>query len=161
MGWIIAVLTSSDASSQGLRDDTSGQILRAAMTDGVGEVRYTAVLPDDRTMLENQMKTWIEQGVDLVVTTGGTGLGPRDVMPEATMGIADRVVPGIAEAMRAASLDYTPFAMLSRGIAAVCKQALIINFPGSPKAVSQLVPVVKPILPHALALLHGNTAHDA
>ncbi|MDA8195251.1 MAG: MogA/MoaB family molybdenum cofactor biosynthesis protein [Thermaerobacter sp.] len=159
MQWRIAVLTSSDAGAAGERQDVSGAILRDA-AEKMGTVQASCVLPDDYERLRQQILQWVEAGIDLVVTTGGTGIGPRDVMPEVTASLAERLLPGLAEAMRAESLRHTPFGMLSRGLAAVRGQCLIVNFPGSPRAVQQLIPVVFPVLPHALALIHGQTAHE-
>lgn len=154
----IAVLTSSDAGFAGKREDVSGELLKGLLAE-IGEVVAYAILPDEKSLLEDQMLSWVNQGIQMIMTTGGTGLGPRDVMPEATAAIVEKTIPGIAEAMRAASLQKTPFGMLSRGVAGVLDKTLIINLPGSPKAVADLVPVVRPIIPHLLNLLNGNTAH--
>lgn len=154
----IAILTSSDAGARGERQDVSGQILRtkAAL---LGTVVEAAMLPDEPELLERQIRLWIAAHIDLVLTTGGTGLGPRDVMPEVTSRVIDRAVPGMAEAMRHASLQYTPMGMLSRGVVGVGQRTLIINFPGSPQAVEELWEVVSPVIPHALDLIAGDTRH--
>ena len=154
-----AVLTSSDSGARGERDDASGRLLSEYMSQ-LGEVYDYQVLPDEPVELERQMWRWIRAGVGLIVTTGSTGLGPRDVIPDVTRRIIDREIPGIAEAMRAESLKYTPFGMISRQLAGVAEKTLIVNFPGSPKAVEQLWPVVSPILPHLVDLVHGNTGHN-
>lgn len=154
----IAVLTSSDAGARGERTDESGALLREGLA-GLGVIRDYVVLADEADLLRDQLLRWVDAGIDCIATTGGTGLGPRDVMPEVTLSIADRLVPGMAEAMRWASWQKTPFGMLSRGVVAVCRRTLIINFPGSPKAVRELLPVVLPVLPHALDLLRGQTHH--
>lgn len=156
---MIALLTSSDASAAGLREDTSGRILRDGLSS-LGTITDQRVIADERSALEAALTAWIVRGVNLVATTGGTGLGPRDVMPEATRTVIDREVPGIAEAMRRVSTEYTPFGMLSRGVVGIAGKTLIINFPGSPKACEQLLPVVLPVLPHALDLLAGKTQHE-
>lgn len=154
----IAILTSSDAGAQGERQDVSGQLLRtkAAL---LGTVVEAVILPDEPELLERQIRQWIAAHIDLIVTTGGTGLGPRDVMPEVTSRIIDREIPGMAEAMRHASLQYTPMGMLSRGVVGVGQRTLIINFPGSPQAVEELWEVVSPVIPHALDLIAGDTRH--
>ncbi|AEJ39152.1 molybdopterin adenylyltransferase [Sulfobacillus acidophilus TPY] len=155
----IAVLTSSDASYQAIRADTSGTLLQR-LAGAIGTVVAYRVLPDEADQLISQMREWVDQGIHLILTTGGTGLGPRDVMPEATRAVIDREIPGIPEAMRQASLAHTPFGMISRAVAGLARTTLIINFPGSPKAIEQLWPVVLPILPHALDVSQGKTQHE-
>lgn len=155
----IAVLTSSDAGSRGEREDLSGRIL-STKASSLGTVVATVILPDDAELLESQIRQWIQAPIDLILSTGGTGLGPRDVMPEVTARIIERAVPGMAEAMRQSSLQYTPMGMLSRGLVGVSQKTLIINFPGSPKAVEQLWDLVSPVIPHALDLIAGHTRHD-
>ncbi|MDE3132576.1 MAG: MogA/MoaB family molybdenum cofactor biosynthesis protein, partial [Acidobacteriota bacterium] len=118
------------------------------------EVVARAVVADDRSAIEAWLRGQVETGVELILTTGGTGLTPDDVTPEATLAVIEREVPGLAEAMRAASLRHTPMAMLSRAVAGAAGGSLIINFPGSPKAIAQLFPVVEPVLKHAVATLH-------
>ncbi len=113
-----------------------------------------AVLPDDAAAIERWLRAQVAAGVELILTTGGTGLTPDDVTPEATLAVIEREVPGLAEAMRAESLKYTPMSMLSRAVTGVAGGSLIINFPGSPKAIAQLFPVVEPVLEHAVATLH-------
>ncbi|MCL6563767.1 MAG: MogA/MoaB family molybdenum cofactor biosynthesis protein [Firmicutes bacterium] len=159
MARTIAVLTASDAGARGEREDTSGQILREGLAK-VGEVVASRLEPDEVDRLEAVLREWVAQGISLIATTGGTGIGPRDVMPEATRRVIEREVPGIAEEMRRVSTAITPFGMLSRGVVGVAGRTLIINFPGAPKACRELLPVVVPILPHALDLLAGRTRHD-
>ncbi|MBX5467783.1 MAG: MogA/MoaB family molybdenum cofactor biosynthesis protein [Firmicutes bacterium] len=154
----IAVLTASDAGARGEREDTSGQVLREGLAR-VGRVVASRIEPDDEERLVAVLRQWVAEGIGLIATTGGTGLGPRDVTPEATRRVIEREVPGIAEEMRRVSASITPFGMLSRGVVGVAGQSLIINFPGSPKACRELLPVVLPILPHALDLLAGRTHH--
>ena len=156
----IAILTSSDAGARGERQDVSGQLLRSKAAL-LGTVVEAVMLPDEPELLERQLRRWLAAHIDLVLTTGGTGLGPRDVMPEVTLRIIDREVPGMAEAMRQASLQYTPMGMLSRGRVGVGQRTLIINFPGSPRAVDQLWEVVSPVILHALDLIAGDTHHGS
>jgi molybdopterin adenylyltransferase len=113
-----------------------------------------AIIPDERELIEGTLREWSdEKGLNLILTTGGTGLAPRDITPEATRAVIDREAPGIAEAMRAASLQHTPFGMLSRGVAGTRRRTLIINLPGSPKAVKECLECILPVLPHAVNLL--------
>ena len=152
----VAVLTLSDKGSIGERVDTSGpQICRLVST--IGTVTQTALLPDDRPRIEALLRQWSEQGIDLILTTGGTGLTPRDVTPEATLNVVDRLVPGMAEAMRLVGMQKTPHAMLSRAVVGICKQTLIVNLPGSEKASRENLEAILPALPHALATLQGST----
>ncbi|PSR32932.1 MAG: molybdenum cofactor biosynthesis protein [Sulfobacillus benefaciens] len=154
----VAILTSSDAGSQGLRQDVSGQLLWERLHLW-GHIVDQVVLADDAEILEAQLRDWIRQDIQLVVTTGGTGLGPRDVMPEVTLKVVDRLVPGIAEAMRQESLKHTPMGMLSRGVVGVANRTLVVNLPGSPNAIRELWPVVEPVLAHAVDLIAGHTRH--
>src|SRR5712692_3392438 len=131
-----AAVTISDACSRGEREDTSGAVLRELLGT-VAEVVESRVVPDDQPLIEATLQALAGARLDLVLTTGGTGLGPRDVTPEATLAIVERLVPGLAEAMRQESLEKTPHAMLSRGVAGVTGKSLIINMPGSPKAVRE------------------------
>ena len=152
----IGVLTLSDKGSVGERVDTSGPQICRLVAD-IGSVTHTELLPDDQTQIEALLLDWSEQGLDLILTTGGTGLTPRDTTPEATRNVIDRLVPGMAEAMRMAGMQKTPHAMLSRGIAGICKQTLIVNLPGSEKASRENLEAILPALPHALATLQGST----
>jgi molybdenum cofactor synthesis domain-containing protein len=158
----IGVLTISDSAAQGTRLDTSGEIMRAMVLSlPAARVSATAIIPDERPLIEATLRAWCdEQGINLILTTGGTGLAPRDVTPEATRAVIEREAPGIAEAMRAESLKYTPFGMLSRAVAGVRGRTLIINLPGSPKAVKECLQCILPVLPHALnLLLEGPKEH--
>ena len=153
-----AVICASDRCFQGLRKDESSSII-AEMLSGQGyEIAATAVLPDEHEALRTTMARIADEGsADLIVTTGGTGLAPRDITPEATAAVIDRAVPGIPEAMRAESMKITPRGMLSRGIAGIRKRTLIINLPGSPKAVKENLSCILPALDHALLMLTGGT----
>lgn len=154
------VITASDACSRGEREDTSGVTLVQLLTDLGAEIVATRILSDDLDPLAQTLGDFADRDdVNLIITTGGTGLGPRDNTPEATQRVIEREAPGIAEAIRAESLKATPMAMISRGIAGVRSGTLIINLPGSPKAVKESFAVIAPVLPHALDLLAGRTRH--
>lgn len=154
------VMTLSDAGARGEREDRSGATLVQLLKDLGAEIIATRILADDMDLLVQSLKEFADRDdVNLIVTTGGTGLGPRDNTPEATQRIIEREAPGIAEAIRAESLKATPMAMLSRGVCGVRSGTLIINLPGSPKAVKESFAVIAPVLTHALDLLAGKTNH--
>jgi molybdopterin adenylyltransferase len=153
-----AVLTVSDSSSRGEREDLSGPALVALLKTHKFEVVATEVVPDDRTHIENALLQLAEKA-RLVVSTGGTGLAPRDVTPEATTAVCERMVDGIAERMRLEGSKKTPFAALSRGLCGVRGHVLILNVPGSPKGAVECLEAVIDIVPHALQLLSGITTH--
>ncbi|CAA7600734.1 Probable molybdopterin binding domain protein [Acididesulfobacillus acetoxydans] len=158
----VGIITASDKGSRGEREDLSGAALRELVREIGAEVVEYAVLPDERTQLAATMRTWADElGLDLILTTGGTGFALRDVTPEATLEIADRIVPGIAEVMRAESLKATPKAMLSRAVSVLRKQTLIINMPGSPKAVRECWAAIAPALPHGIEILKGEAGECA
>lgn len=155
-----AVITASDACSRGERADESGAALVELLGEIGAEVVDTRILSDDLEPLIQTLETLASRDdVNLILTTGGTGLGPRDNTPEATLQVIEREVPGIAEAIRAESLKVTKMAMISRGVAGVASGTLIINLPGSPKAVRESFAVIKPVLAHAVDLLAGRTRH--
>lgn len=157
----IGVLTLSDKGSRGEREDESGRVLRQMVAD-LGSVDRYEVIPDDQERIVQTLVRWVDQDhLDLILTTGGTGLTLRDITPQATARVLDYEVPGLAEAMRAASLQKTPHAMLSRALAGVRRTTLIINLPGSPKGVRENLEVVLPALPHALAKLKGDPSDCA
>ncbi|HZK83088.1 MAG TPA: MogA/MoaB family molybdenum cofactor biosynthesis protein [Desulfosporosinus sp.] len=158
----VGVITASDKGSRGEREDLSGPTLIKLVQDIGGEVVEYVVLPDEQTLLAEKMRQWVDElGLDLILTTGGTGFSLRDVMPEATLSVADRLVPGIAEVMRMESLKVTSKAMLSRAVAVLRKQTLIINMPGSPKAVRECFAAIAPALPHGIQILKGEASECA
>ena len=152
-----AVLTLSDRASRGEREDATGPMLRELVAALPAEVAVYEVLPDDEDALADRLCSLADRGgVDLVLTNGGTGLSPRDVTPEATRRVVEREVPGMAEAMRAASLAKTPRAMLSRAVCGVRGRTLIVNLPGSPRAARENLEVLLPALAHALDKVRGD-----
>ncbi len=151
------VLTISDSASVGKRDDLSGPEARRILTDAGFDVSGIEVLPDERSQIESRLRKASEEGFSLVVTSGGTGLSPRDVTPEATLAVIDRNVPGIAEMMRLESLKVTPRAALSRAVSGIRQATLIINLPGSVKGVRECLTAVRPILSHALEVLKQSS----
>jgi molybdenum cofactor synthesis domain-containing protein len=155
-----AVITASDACSRGERADDSGAALVELLESCGAEIVEKSIVPDDLELLVWTLAELSErENINLIMTTGGTGLGPRDNTPEATLQVIQRDVPGIAEAIRAESLKVTPMAMISRGVAGVASGTLIINLPGSPKAVRESFAVIKPVLAHAVDLMAGHTRH--
>ena len=154
------VITASDACARGEREDASGAALVQLLSDLGAEIVATKILSDDLDPLIESLIDFADRDdVNLIITTGGTGLGPRDNTPEATRLIIEREAPGIAEAIRAESLKVTPMAMISRGVCGVRSGTLIINLPGSPKAVKESFAVIAPVLSHAMNLLAGRTSH--
>lgn len=157
MTYKIGVLTISDSSFRGERQDLSGRaIVELLLAEGL-TVEKTAIVPDEEDMIVETLLLWCADGLDLVLTTGGTGLYARDVTPEATRRVMDREAPGIAEAIRMEGLKETPMAMLSRGLAGIRESTLIINMPGSPKAVESAMRVIMPVIRHAMDKLKGDT----
>jgi molybdenum cofactor synthesis domain-containing protein len=154
-----AVLTISTSVSRREAEDESGPLLARLADEAGADVTDMEVIPDDLTLIEDRLHHYVDEDVRLILTTGGTGLTPDDVTPEATGLVIQRPVPGIAEAMRVASLAHTPMGMLSRGLSGVCGRTLIVNFPGSPKAIEQLFPVIATVLDHAVATLDGHSRH--
>jgi len=154
------VITVSDACSRGEREDTSGAALVDLLTELGAEIVAKEVVNDDLDPLAHKLRAFADlKHVNLIVTTGGTGFGPRDNAPEATLQVIERKAPGLAEAMRTETLKNTPMAMISRGVSGIRSGALIVNFPGSPKAVRESFAVIKPVLTHAIDLLGGKTSH--
>jgi molybdopterin adenylyltransferase len=157
MGTITAgILTVSDRSSRGERADASGPVIREMVAGALGgTVTREGVVPDEVEVIAATLRAWSSE-VDLILTTGGTGFAPRDVTPEATLSVIDRRAPGLEEAMRAASLQNTPHAMLSRAVAGLRGRCIIVNLPGSPKAVRENLAVILPALPHGVRLLRDE-----
>lgn len=154
-----AVLTISDKGHRGEREDLSGPALAAWLAQHAAEVVARNMVPDQADAISKQLTAWADAGAcDLILTTGGTGVSPRDVTPEATRSILDREIPGIAEAMRAASLAKTPHAMLSRAVAGVRGRVLIVNLPGSPAGAVENLAAVWPALAHAAKKIQGDTS---
>ncbi len=152
----IGIITASDKGSKGERVDTSGPLIEEMLKELNGVVKEYAIVPDERKQLSDKMIFMADElKLDLIFTTGGTGFSPRDVTPEATLDVVDRLAPGIAEAIRMKSLSITPKAMLSRAVAGIRKQSLIINLPGSPKGVRECLEVILPALSHGIGILKG------
>jgi len=153
----VAILTISDRGSKGEREDSSGPLIRQMVKDLPAEVIHYEIIPDEKEIIVKALKKSVDQlKADLILTTGGTGLSPRDVTPDATLEVIEKQVPGFSEAMRAESLRKTPHAMISRAIAGVRGSSLIVNLPGSPKSVKENIGVILPALPHALSKLKGD-----
>lgn len=156
-----AVITASDACSVGEREDESGEALVQLLTEMGAQIVAKEILSDDLEQLAEKLRAYSDRAdVNLIVTTGGTGFGPRDNTPEATLIVIEREAPGLAEAMRSETLKHTPMAMISRGVCGIRSGTLIVNLPGSPKAVRESFAVIKPVLNHAIALLAGQPGGD-
>jgi len=155
------VITASDACSRGEREDASGEALVQLLTEMGAQIVAKEILSDDLEPLSEKLRAYADRAeVNLIVTTGGTGFGPRDNTPEATRRVIEREAPGLAEAMRMETLGQTPMAMISRGVCGIRSGTLIVNLPGSPKAVRESFAVIKPVWSHAIELLAGETRHD-
>lgn len=161
----VAILTASDKASRGEREDLSHDVIVETLKNTIPEAEVVSyeIVPDEQPIItEKLINLSDETQVDLVLTTGGTGLSPRDVTPEATMDVITKVVPGLAEAMRAESLKKTPAAMISRAVAGTRKRTLIVNLPGSPKGAKECLEVILPAIPHAIEVIRGEVGdHSA
>lgn len=152
-----AILTLSDRCSTGERADGSGPALKTWLEEREVHVLHTEVIPDEGSLISQKLTEWADSGrFDLILTTGGTGVSPRDVTPEATERVVHRLLPGFGEVMRMESLKKTPNAMISRAVAGIRKQTLIINLPGSPKGATECISFVWPAVPHAVAKMQGD-----
>jgi molybdenum cofactor synthesis domain-containing protein len=154
----VAILTVSDKGARGEREDKSGPAIRETMEAAGAEVVLTRVVPDEPDLIRAALVEWSDEGLDLILTTGGTGFGPRDWTPEATKAVIEREAPGISEAIRLAGLKRTPTAMLSRAAAGIRKSTLIINLPGSEKGARESLEAVKDALPHGIEILKGTAS---
>ena len=153
----VAVLTISDSCTEGNREDVSGQTIVDMLPEKTFEVCEKKIVADDHEKIVNVLKSFSdEQGVDVVLTTGGTGPGPRDVTPEATASVCERMTPGFSEILRVEGYRKTPKAILSRGVAGMRKNTLIINLPGSPKAVRECLGIILDVIPHAVKMMRGG-----
>ena len=158
----VGILTISDKGWRGQRYDESGKTIRDKLSVLGNKVIKYEVIPDEVDTIAGKLAEWADEGsVDVILTTGGTGLGPRDVTPEATLSIVDKVVPGFTEAMRTKTFNTTPLAILSRAVAGVRGKCLIINLPGSPRAVRECLEIVSPAIPHAVEILRGEVTEHA
>lgn len=155
------ILTISDRSFQGVREDASGPALSNRLIQAGWTVTITGIVPDEAGPIQSKLMEWSDQGTcDLILTTGGTGFARRDITPEATLPVLQRLTPGLSEAMRADSLKKTPHAMLSRGVAGIRGAALIINLPGSPQAALENLETILPVIPHAVELLRESPTSE-
>ena len=160
--FLVGILTVSDRGASGAYEDRSGPLMAKIIEDRTPwQVAQQSIVADQIEVIASTLRAWCDDGLHLILTTGGTGFAPRDVTPEATRLIIERDTPGIAEALRAESLKVTQHAMLSRGVAGIRRQTLIVNLPGNPKAIRENLAVLLPVLPHALELLSGNAGTEA
>lgn len=151
------ILTISDKGSQGLRTDEGGPKIQSLLPADLFEVQTSAVVPDEIPSIVNTLVEWAdEKKLDLILTTGGTGLSPRDITPEATGRVIEREIPGMAEAMRLEGMKHTPFTQLSRAKVGIRGETLIVNLPGGLKAIEEMLPIILPVIPHALEKIKGD-----
>jgi len=157
----VGILTVSDKGARGEREDRSGPAIREMMEAAGGEIVRAKIVPDEQDEIRAALIQWSDEGLDLILTTGGTGFSPRDWTPEATRAVIDRETPGIPEVMRRAGMEKTPTAMLSRAAAGIRKRTLIVNLPGSEKAVRESLAAILPALPHGVEILKGAASECA
>ena len=157
----VKILTVSDSAAEGRREDLSGRAVRRLVEKRGWEVQASEVAPDEIEAVQGHLRAWLKKkDVDLILTTGGTGLGPRDITPEATRPLLEREIPGLSELMRAEGSKKTKRAALSRGLAGVCGQTMILNLPGSPQGAQESLECIADLIPHITDLLHGKTRHE-
>lgn len=153
----VAILTVSDSCSQGKREDVSGETIKDMLPKDRFEICRKKIVADEHEKIVDELKQFSDRAdIDVVFTTGGTGLGPRDVTPEATASVCERIIPGLGEMMRAEGLKKTKNAILSRGIAGICNRTLFINLPGSPRGVKESLEIILDVLPHAVDMIQGG-----
>lgn len=153
----VGILTISDKGAAGTREDLSGPEIKNIIVSLPAEVKEYEIVPDSKDLIANKLKEWTDnKGIDLIITTGGTGVSPRDVTPEATREVIEKELPGMSEVMRMESLKKTPHAMISRAVVGIRHHSLIVNLPGSPKAVKENLQAILPALPHTLSKLKGD-----
>ena len=158
----VGILTISDKGWHGQRHDESGKVIKDSLSLLDSHVAKYEIVPDEMDVISHKLAEWADEGnVDVIITTGGTGLSQRDVTPEATLSIVDKVVPGFAEAMRAKTFNRAPMAILSRATAGVRGRCLIVNLPGSPKAVGECLEVILPVIPHAVEIIKGEVTEHS
>jgi molybdenum cofactor synthesis domain-containing protein len=156
------IITVSDKGSRGEREDISGPVIREILSRAGNNIARYEIIPDEKEIIAETLADWADGGeLDVVLTTGGTGLAVRDVTPEATQSVIDKSVPGFGEAMRMKSLEKTPMAMLSRASAGIRKKCLIINLPGSPKAVNECLDVIMPAIAHGVEIIKGEVTEHS
>jgi molybdenum cofactor synthesis domain-containing protein len=156
-----AILTISDKGSRGEREDKSGQVLREMLPDDSYAVTEYQIVPDELEEIKDKLLEFCSSGLDLILTTGGTGVSPRDVTPEATIQVIEKEVPGMAEAMRMESMKITPYGMVSRAVVGMRGETLIVNLPGSPKAARENLKVLLPAIPHTIEKMKGDPSDCA
>ncbi|MEW6088286.1 MAG: MogA/MoaB family molybdenum cofactor biosynthesis protein [bacterium] len=156
-----AIITISDKGSCGERADTSGPAIEKMLDRKTYSVKKTLIIPDEKKLIIKELKGFVNKNIDLIFTTGGTGLGPRDVTPEATNEVIEKQLPGFSEAMRVKNMNNTPFSIISRGVCGISRKTLIINLPGSPRAVKECLDVILSAIPHAVYSLKGEVAECA
>jgi molybdenum cofactor synthesis domain-containing protein len=158
----VGILTISDKGSQGKREDSSGKEIQRMIESLPGKVSAYEIIPDEKVLIKKKLIEFVEEKrLDLIITSGGTGVSPRDVTPDATLEVIEKEIPGMAEAMRQESLKKTPHAMISRAVVGIRGSSLIINLPGSPRGVKENLSVILPALPHALSKIKGDTTECA